>query len=172
MTDTVPINVSTCKLGGFWQQEILSKKTKPQYQCCSLFTNAPAGLPMFCPPTQGWCKYQAHGGPEWTKVKSICCSSFGGDLASECPAPPTPAVKASMTPAAAAKTTGSRGTPIVSISQAIGAAIPGFNMVMTNNQFKDTFKVSHVNSSSHFFVENSTFDKPVCFGTCSIMMLI
>ena len=95
---SIPVNTSTCKLNGFWQSEVLAKKVAPKYQCCSLFTNDPAELPMFCPPTQGWCKYQADGGPEWTKVEKICCSSFGSDLGSKCPAPPSPAKKASLPP--------------------------------------------------------------------------
>ena len=136
MTDTVPINVSTCKLGGFWQQEILSKKTKPQYQCCSLFTNDEAELPMFCPPTAGWCKYQANGGPEWSKVEKLCCNSFGSDLGPKCAAPPPPQVQAQQSPQQKAGNTANNGTPKLSISQAIGKDVSLFNMVENNETFK------------------------------------
>ena len=157
MTDTVPINVSTCKLGGFWQQEILSKKTKPQYQCCSLFTNDEAELPMFCPPTASWCQYQANGGPEWSKVKKVCCNSFGSDLGSSCPAAPSPQQAAQQSPKQKASNTGNNGTPAISISQAIGKNIPLFNMVETGNTFKATFHVEKINVNDHYFIEDSTF---------------
>ena len=83
-TVTVPINVQTCKLGSFWQTEILAGKAANQPQCCGLFTSLPAELPEFCAPTATWCEYQAKGGPSWSKVKPLCCKSFGPSLTSYC----------------------------------------------------------------------------------------
>ena len=172
MADTVPINVATCKLNGFWQQEILSKKTKPQYQCCSLFTNDEAELPMFCPPTAGWCKYQSNGGPEWSKVKKLCCNSFGNDLGSACPSPPSPQVKAHQTPKQKAGNTANNGTPMLSISQAIAANIPLFNVTMDKNNFKKELHIEKVSANDHYFINDSTENAITCLGDCSQLILI
>ena len=96
---TVPVDVKTCKLNGFWQGEILSGKVKSKPTCCGLFTNDPKELPEFCPPTPSWCKYQANGGPSWNnKVKGICCKDFGNDLGKICGTTQKPVNKPPVTP--------------------------------------------------------------------------
>ena len=81
---SIPVNTSTCKLNGFWQSEVLAKKVAPKYQCCSLFSSDPAETPEFCPPSAGWCKYQANVGKDWNVVKTLCCKSFSSSLGSSC----------------------------------------------------------------------------------------
>ena len=125
----IPINVKTCKLNGFWQQEIISKQVKPQMECCSLLANAPSEIPLFCPPTLKWCDYQQKSGPVWTKVKDSCCSTFGAGLKSVCEVTqPATKIQAAAPPAKV------DNKPVrESISQTLGLKINAFNLALVKD---------------------------------------
>ena len=109
----------------------MSHKSGPKYACCGLFDNKPSELPMFCPPTASWCKFEANGGPAWSgaTVKKTCCGSFGEDLGTKC---------GTHQPAAPPQPIG--GTkPKESISQAIGLAIRSFELVINGDKFNHGF---------------------------------
>ena len=80
MSFSPPVNVKTCSKGSFWSQEIQSGKLKDKPQCCPLFTNDPAKMPLFCPPTTNWCKYEEDGGKWSAFTKTTCCKYFGENL--------------------------------------------------------------------------------------------
>ena len=82
MSGVIPVNTTTCKKGGFWSQEILSDKVSAKPQCCGLFNNDPANLPLFCPPTPQWCKYEEQGNKWPQSAKNICCKDFAAGLTS------------------------------------------------------------------------------------------
>ena len=91
----------------------MAKKVKPQYKCCNLLVHAPSMQPLFCPPTEAFCKYQAASGPIWTKVKPLCCKSYGKLLNAKCSTVQPATASQAAAPVAIVK---NEGMPKTSIS--------------------------------------------------------
>merc|ERR1712166_663619 len=151
---SIPINTVTCKKGGFWSTEILSAKVTAKPQCCGLFTKDPAELPVFCPPTPAWCKYEEAGNKWPASAKKTCCEDFGAELTSCKSTTPS-----STGPAPA--TTPTNKAPTKSVSQALGQNVPRYNYNSEYNVFAQSLHVTFSNSKLFVNEEHNHYNGPV-----------